>query len=40
VKGYRKRGLYTALLAVRAQEGRARQVKYLTVDASPMSRPI
>ena len=30
----------TALLAVRAQEAKARQVKYLTVDASPMSRPI
>lgn len=37
---YRKQGLYTALLAVRAQEARARQVKYLVVDASPMSRPI
>jgi hypothetical protein len=40
LSGYRKRGLYTALLAVRAQEARARQVRYLTVDASPMSRPI
>lgn len=40
VSGFRKQGLYTALLAVRAQEARARQVKYLTVDASPMSRPI
>lgn len=38
--GYRKRGLYTALLAVRAQEARVRQVRYLTVDASDMSRPI
>jgi GNAT superfamily N-acetyltransferase len=37
---YRQRGLYTALLAVRAQEARDRQVRYLTVDASPMSRPI
>jgi GNAT superfamily N-acetyltransferase len=36
----RGRGLYTALLAVRAQEARARLVRYLTVDASPMSRPI
>jgi hypothetical protein len=37
---HRKKGLYTALLAVRAQEARSRQVKYITVDASPMSRPI
>jgi hypothetical protein len=40
ISGFRKRGLYTALLAVRAQEANARQVRYLTVDASPMSRPI
>lgn len=40
VPAFRKRGMYTALLAVRAQEARARQVRYLTVDASPMSRPI
>ena len=40
VSGFRKQGLYTALLAVRAQEAKARGVKYLTVDASPMSRPI
>lgn len=37
---FRNRGLYTALLAVRAQEARTRQVRYLTVDASEMSRPI
>jgi hypothetical protein len=37
---YRGRGLYTALVAVRAQEARARGVRFLTVDASPMSRPI
>lgn len=37
---YRGRGLYTALLGVRAQEAKGRQVRYLTVDASPMSRPI
>ena len=37
---YRKQGLYTSLLATRAQEAKARQVRYLTVDASPMSRPI
>jgi hypothetical protein len=40
LSGFRKQGLYTALLAVRAQEARTRQVKYLTVDASAMSRPI
>lgn len=39
-KGYRGRGLYTALVAVRAQEALGRGVHYLTVDASPMSRPI
>jgi hypothetical protein len=40
VTGFRKRGLYSALLAVRAEEAKTRQVRYLTVDASPMSRPI
>jgi hypothetical protein len=40
VGGFRKQGLYTALLAVRAQEARSHGVRYLTVDASPMSRPI
>jgi hypothetical protein len=40
VSGFRKRGLYTALLAVRAQEANTRGVRYLTVDASDMSRPI
>jgi GNAT superfamily N-acetyltransferase len=40
LRDYRKQGLYTALLAVRAQEARARHVRYLTVDASVMSRPI
>jgi hypothetical protein len=40
VSGFRKQGLYAALLAVRAQEAKARRVRYLTVDASPMSRPI
>ena len=37
---YRRRGLYTDLVAVRAQEARTRGVRFLTVDASPMSRPI
>jgi hypothetical protein len=40
VSGFRQQGLYTALLAVRAQEAKARQVRFLTVDASDMSRPI
>lgn len=40
VSAFRKQGLYTALLAARAQEAKSRQVKFLTVDASPMSRPI
>ena len=40
VSGFREQGLYTALLAVRAQEAKARRVRYLTVDASDMSRPI
>lgn len=37
---YRNRGYYTALLAVRAQEARRRGFRFLTVDASNMSRPI
>jgi GNAT superfamily N-acetyltransferase len=40
ISSFRKQGLFTALLAVRAQEAKARQVRYLTVDAMPMSRPI
>jgi GNAT superfamily N-acetyltransferase len=40
VPTYRKRGLYGALLAARAQEAQRRGVRFLTVDASPMSRPI
>jgi len=37
---YRRRGLYTALLAARVREARARGVPYLTIDAGSMSRPI
>ncbi len=40
LEAYRAQGLYTALLAVRAQEAISRHVEYLTVDASPMSQPI
>jgi GNAT superfamily N-acetyltransferase len=36
----RGRGLYTALVAARVQEALARGVRYLTVDAGPMSAPI
>jgi len=37
---YRRRGLYTALLAVRVQEAIRRGWRFLTIDAGPMSRPI
>jgi hypothetical protein len=37
---YRQRGLYTTLLAVRTQEAIRRGYRFLTIDASPMSRPI
>ena len=37
---YRKRGLYTAVVATRAQEAIQRGYRYLMVDASDMSRPI
>jgi len=38
--GYRGHGLYTALVAVRVQEARRRDVRFVDADASPMSRPI
>lgn len=37
---YRKMGLYTAVVATRAQEAIQRGYRFLTVDASQMSRPI
>lgn len=37
---YRKQGLYTALVAVRVQEAIRRGYRFLTIDASSMSRPI
>ena len=40
LKQYRKRGYYTALLAVRAREARQRGFRFLQVDASPDSQPI
>ena len=36
----RGKGLYTALVKVRAQEARRRGVRFLVVDTSPMSRPV
>jgi hypothetical protein len=40
IAAFRKRGLYTALVAVRAQGARQSGARFLTVDARPMSRPI
>jgi predicted GNAT family acetyltransferase len=40
LEDYRGRGLYTALVALRAQEAIQRGASFLTVDASPMSQPI
>lgn len=37
---FRRQGHYALLLAARAQEARARGFSLLTVDASPMSRPV
>jgi hypothetical protein len=40
VAEHRQQGLYTAVLAVRAQEAIRHGYRFLTVGASPMSRPI
>lgn len=40
LQAYRGQGYYTALLAVRVQEAMRRGARYVTVDASPMSKPI
>jgi len=40
VPEHRGRGLYTAVLVTRVQEAAARGYRFLTVDASQMSRPI
>jgi GNAT superfamily N-acetyltransferase len=40
VPEHRERGLYSALLAARVQEAAERGYRFLTIDASPMSRPI
>jgi GNAT superfamily N-acetyltransferase len=38
--GYRGRGLYTSLVAARAQEAKERGSRFLVVNAGPMSQPI
>jgi len=40
LKGYRNKGIYKALVSLRAMEARSRGASFLTVDAGPMSRPI
>lgn len=40
LEAHRGKGLYTALVAVRAQEAIARGYQFLTVDCSPMSRAV
>lgn len=40
LEAHRGQGLYTALIATRAKHAAERGVRFLTVDASPMSRPI
>lgn len=40
LKEFRGQGLYTKLLYRRILDAQQRGVKYLTIDASPMSRPI
>jgi GNAT superfamily N-acetyltransferase len=40
VPEYRNQGFYTALVAARAQEAIRRGVRFLTIDASPMSRAV
>ena len=37
---FRRKGLYRELVAARANEALRRDVRFLTVDASPMSRPV
>lgn len=40
LEAYRGKGIYTALVAVRVKEAIQRGRRFLTIDASPMSRPI
>jgi len=40
VKEFRGRGIYSAMLDLRLREARDRGYSFVTIDASPMSRPI
>jgi hypothetical protein len=40
IERFRRRGFYTTLVAIRTQEAIQRGVRFLTIDASPMSHPI
>jgi GNAT superfamily N-acetyltransferase len=40
LKDYRGRGIYSSILALRLEEARRRGYSFVTIDASPMSRPI
>ncbi|HUW69137.1 MAG TPA: N-acetyltransferase [bacterium] len=40
VKEFRGRGIYSAMLELRLKEARDRGYSFVTIDASPMSRPI
>lgn len=40
LEAYRGRGIYSAFLQIRAREAKERGYRFLTIDASPMSRPI
>ena len=40
LEAWRRRGIYSALLATRLREAAGRGYAYVTIDAGPMSRPI
>jgi GNAT superfamily N-acetyltransferase len=40
LKEYRKQGIYSAILGLRVREAKARGCRYISIDASPMSKPI
>lgn len=40
LEGWRRRGIYRSLVAVRARAALERGIEYLQVDASPESRPV
>jgi predicted acetyltransferase len=37
---FRGRGFYTSLLAIRLQAAKSHGIRYLAIDASPMSRAV